>query len=152
MHSERNHAHGDAAEGASRALSVGGWTSTTDELAARVDRFLALFNEASRRFADLFPYNRLKEAILGKIGDDGLEIVVSSPRSGRTHVRCVVHDGAIARSDPRTPTAATWELARETLDDALSRPSAYLCHPELFALGWFKAGSRSERVITGLRD
>jgi hypothetical protein len=144
MHSDRHHHEDDTVEVSSHA-----WRG---EVVARVDRFLALFNEASRRFADLFPYNQLKEALLRRIGDDTIEIIVSSSRFGDLQVHCFVQDGALVRTDRRSRIAARWELAQEILDDALSRPAAYLCHPELFALGWFNARSRSAPPTTGLRD
>lgn len=115
------------------------------------DRFLALFNQASRRFGELFPYNHLRNATLTRIGSAAIELVVS-PERGDPHRRiCVVEHGALVRAGDRDRTiGATWQVSRATFDDALERPWAYLAHPEQFDLGWFRA--RSPHRPRGIRQ
>lgn len=114
------------------------------ELDALFDRYLALFNAASRRFANLFPYNHLRHSLLKSVGRAPIEVLIRSERHEPVAKLCAFDDGAIVRVPGHDgPPAVTWELARETIEDASAQPWLYLAHPDRFAFGWFLAQPRA---------
>jgi uncharacterized protein YicC (UPF0701 family) len=116
----------------------------TGELDALLDRFLALFHEASRRFGHLFPYHHLRDAIARRVGRGAIELTITSEGGDASRAMCVIEDGALVRTRETTgPVRASWSIQRETIEDAARRPWVYLAHPEHFALGWFTAHSSS---------
>lgn len=117
----------------------------TTAVDGQFDRFLELFNEASRNLGNLFPYSHLRRAAAREVGRGAIAITIRAPCDGSRQTACVIRDGVLARvRDPSVPIHAHWEIGRETIEDALARPWAYLAHPEQFAMGWFTASSRGQ--------
>jgi hypothetical protein len=111
-------------------------------LEALFDRFVALFNAATRRFGDLFPYHHLRAGLLRHLGPGAIEVVITSGGRAVRRIACVATGGLLVRiDDAQVRPSATWEVTLATLEDAASRPSLYLAHPERFAFGWFRSTS-----------
>lgn len=111
------------------------------------DRFLAPFNEATRRFGESFPYRYLRAAILASIGDGLIEMVVARDDGCLLRRTCAIENGDLVRTRERTrPIRSTWWVPQRVFDGALARPSVYLAHPEQFELAWFTARSATSKT------
>jgi hypothetical protein len=110
---------------------------------ALLDRFLALFNEATRRVGRLFPYNHLRAAALRRLEHGAVEIAITSPDRPPTRATCIAVDGEIVRtSDAAGPVEIVWTVPRKTLEEAASTPWVFVAHPERFGVAWFTARRR----------
>lgn len=121
-------------------------------LEALFDGFVALFNAATRRFGDLFPYHHLRAGLLRHLGPGAVEVVITSGGQPLRRIACVAAGGLLVRiDDAQVRPCATWEVTLASLEDAASRPALYLAHPERFAFGWFRS-ALSAAACDGLHD